>query len=71
MILSTVAPRIYLDDEVNEIERGTKKLLYVFGTINYEDAFGASRYARICQVVLWLANGGQMTRNYSNYNQSN
>lgn len=71
MVLSAIAPRVYLDDEVNEIEHGTKKLLYVFGTITYEDAFGASRYAKICQVVLWLANGGQMTQNYGKYNQSN
>jgi len=71
MILTAVAPRIYSDDEVNEIEHGTKASLFVFGTITYEDAFGASRYTKICQVILWLKNGSQMSRNYGTYNQSN
>ena len=71
-ILSAIAPQIYSDDEVNEIEHvGNKKLLYVFGTIKYEDVFGASRYAKICQAVVWLANGGQMTRNYGKFNEFN
>jgi hypothetical protein len=71
MFISAIAPRIFSDDEVNEFQHGSKKLLYVFGTITYEDVFGASRYIKLCQMVLWFANGTQMTLNTGKYNESN
>jgi hypothetical protein len=71
MFVTAIAPRIYSDDEVNEIQHGNKKLLYVFGTITYEDVFGASRYLKLCQMILWFTNGTQMTLNTGKYNESN
>jgi len=71
-VLTAVAPRVYSDEDVNEITHvGVKKLLFVFGTVVYKDAFGGSRYIKVCQEILWLANGNQMSRNYGNYNEAN
>jgi hypothetical protein len=72
LFVTAIAPRIYSDDEVNQFQHGDgKKLLYVFGTITYEDVFGASRYIKLCQMILWFANGTQMTLNTGKYNESN
>jgi hypothetical protein len=69
---TAVAPRIYSDDEENELKTGSKKLLYVFGTVTYEDVFGVTRYNKICQLILWMADGKTSSvRNYGTYNESN
>lgn len=70
MFLPAVAPRIYSDDEVEELKHGSKKLLYIFGTVTYDDAFGVSRHTQICQMILWFANGSPSVRNYGDYNKS-
>lgn len=71
MFLNAVAPRIYTDDEVQELKSGNKKLLYVWGTVAYEDTFGASRFVRLCQIILWFADGTPSARNYGTFNESN
>jgi hypothetical protein len=72
LILTAIAPGIYSDDDVNEIEYGSRKLLYTYGIVTYEDAFGISHFVRYCQAVLWLANnGGQMSRNAGKLNEAN
>ena len=71
MFLVAIAPRIYSDDEVEELKHGSKKLLYVFGTVTYEDTFGVSRYTKLCQVIVWFADGSPSTRNYGSFNESN
>lgn len=71
MIITGIAPRIYSDDDVNEVEHGAKKLLYVFGTVVYEDAFGVNRKTQFCKIILWLTNGTRMVRNYGSYNEAN
>jgi hypothetical protein len=72
LFVTAIAPRIYSDDEVNQFQHGDgKKLLYVFGTVTYEDVFGASRYVKLCQMILWFANGAQTTLNTGKYNESN
>jgi hypothetical protein len=55
-IITGVAGRVFSDDEVNEIQFGSKKRLYVYGRIHYEDAFGVSRQINFCQAILWLKN---------------
>jgi hypothetical protein len=70
-IISAIAPRIYSDEDVHEVETSAKKALYVFGTVVYEDIFGASRTTTFCQLVLPLKNGAFMTRNYGKYNEAN
>ena len=71
MLMTAIAPRIYSDDDVHEIQFESKKLLYVFGTVAYVDTFGASRYTSFCQMIIWLKNGVTMVRNYSSYNEAN
>jgi hypothetical protein len=71
MALNAFAPRIYSDEEVNELQHTMTKLLYVYGTITYEDVFGASRYLKLCQMVLWYTNGTNMVMNAGKYNESN
>ena len=46
-------------------------LLYVFGTIAYEDTFGMRRYIKIRQMILWFNYGTPMVRNYGDFNESN
>jgi hypothetical protein len=71
VFMMAVAPRVYSDDDVDDLKRGNKKLLYVFGTIAYEDTFGKSRYIKICQMIQWFKDGSPMVRNYGDFNESN
>jgi hypothetical protein len=50
-IITAVAPRLYSDGEVKELEHGTKKLLYVYGRVVYKDAFGITRHAKSSSVA--------------------
>lgn len=70
-LATAVAPRIYSDEEVDEMKHGSKKLLYVFGTVMYQDVFGESHYTKICQMIFWMVDEKTtQTRNYGNYNES-
>jgi hypothetical protein len=69
-ILTGFATRLYSDDDVHEIEFGSNKRLYVFGTVKYEDAFGVSRKTDFCQVIEFLKNNGFMSRNTPNHNDA-
>lgn len=65
-----IASRIYPDDDVAEIATGTKKRLYVYGTIRYEDVFGASHQTNFSHAILWLKNDTFMTLNTPVHNDS-
>lgn len=72
MFATAIAPRIYSDDEADELKHGSKKLLYVFGTVTYQDIFGENHYTKICRLILWMSDGTTATTsNYGNYNESN
>jgi hypothetical protein len=70
-IMTGVAGRIYSDDEINEIQFGSKKRLYVYGRVHYEDAFGVVRQINFCQAILWLKNDAFMSLNTANNNDAN
>ena len=67
MFATATAPRIYSDDEVDELlKHGSKKLLYVFdmGPL-LEHIFGENHYTKICRLILWMADGTTTAaRNY-------
>lgn len=56
-IVTAVAPRIYSDDEVEQIKGGAKERLVMWGIIDYEDVFGILRYVKFCQTFVWLSDG--------------
>ncbi len=70
-VLTGIVDRMYSDDEINEIQNGSTKRLYIYGKITYEDAFGISRQTNFCQSILWLKNGTFMSWNAPNNNDSN
>jgi hypothetical protein len=69
-ILTGIAPRIYSDDDVHEIEFGSTKRLYAYGTVKYEDSFGVSRKTDFCQAILFLKEGAFMSLNTPNHNDA-
>jgi hypothetical protein len=69
-IVTGIADRIYSDEDVNEAENGTKKRLYVYGAIVYEDAFGVKRHTNFCQAILFLKEGKFMSQNTTKYNDA-
>ena len=52
-----IAREIYSDEDVNEIEFGIHKKLFVYGRVAYEDAFGVQRQTNFFQIVTWLKGG--------------
>jgi hypothetical protein len=52
-----IARNIYSDEDVNEIEFGIHKQLFVYGIVAYEDAFGFQRKTNFFQRVAWLKGG--------------
>ncbi len=69
-VLTGFANRLYADDDVHEIEFGSAKRLYVYGTVKYEDAFGVSRKTDFCQAILFLKNNAFMSQNTPSYNDA-
>ncbi|HEV2628794.1 MAG TPA: hypothetical protein VGV41_09140 [Pseudolabrys sp.] len=69
-IITAFADKLYSDEDINEVEYGSKKRLYVYGAITYEDAFGIKRHTNFCQVILYLKNNGFMSQNSVKYNDS-
>lgn len=46
------------DSDIETVKRGdASKTLYIWGVVNYEDVFGASRYTNFCQILTWLTDG--------------
>ena len=70
-ILTGVADHFYSDEDINEIQFGAKKQLYVFGTVTYEDAFGIQRLTNFCQRIAWLKGGNFLSFNTADYNDAN
>jgi len=53
-ILSAPAPQMYSDLEIAEIKNGSRSRLYVWGIVDYEDAFGNPRYVKFSQSIVWM-----------------
>jgi len=56
-ILTGIVSEFVDDGEVASIKRGDGKALYVWGSVNYEDAFRKPRRTDFCQILTWLPNG--------------
>ncbi len=69
-IVTGYADRIYPDDDVTEISTGMNKRLYIYGTIAYVDAYGASHRTNFCQAILWLKNDTFMSLNTPSHNDA-
>jgi hypothetical protein len=54
-IIAAATPRIYSEEEIRDVEIGAIKRIYVWGIIDYEDAFGIPRYFKFCQSVVFFA----------------
>jgi hypothetical protein len=69
-IITSIADRIYSDDDVHEISYGSGKRLYVYGIIKYKDVFGVARKTTFCQEIEYLKNNTFMARNTPDYNEA-
>lgn len=45
------------DEEVNDLKIGKGRSLYSWGTVTYDDVFGASHKTQFCQQFTWLPDG--------------
>jgi hypothetical protein len=55
--LSAILDDYVADDSVEKIKRADGRGLYVWGHINYVDAFDEPRETTFCQLLTWLPNG--------------
>jgi hypothetical protein len=70
-ILTAVADEIYPDDDITEIQFGMNKVLYAYGTVSYEDAFGIARHTNFSQRIAWLKDGKSfLTFNTAEHNDA-
>lgn len=65
--LSAPTPKMYSELEISEIKRGNRQRLYVWGIIDYEDAFGRARFLKFAQSIMWLEDGNNTTSFNTNY----
>jgi len=53
-VLTAVVDGFVADNDVADIKVGRGQGLYVWGTVTYEDAFGAPHQTDFCHLLLWL-----------------
>jgi hypothetical protein len=56
-ILSAVYPRLIRDSRVPTVMAGAGVALWVWGIVEYEDAFQNPRYTEFCQRLYWVPDG--------------
>jgi hypothetical protein len=57
-------------DEIEEIRRGNKRKMYIYGTVHYKDIFGLSHYTNFCQYCFWDVKDNFFTMNISRHNDA-
>jgi hypothetical protein len=67
MELGAVVDRFVPDSEVEDIKRGIRRAVYVWGTVWYEDVFGEARETHFCHHIIWRPDG----KVYGYYNERN
>jgi hypothetical protein len=70
LILTGIAPTIYSDEDINEIQYDIHKQLFAYGTVAYEDAFGNHRTTNFFQRLVWLKGGNVMSFNMPDHNDA-
>ena len=55
--LSAILSHFVADDAVEDIKIGKCQGLYVWGKVNYEDAFGQTHQTDFCHLLTWLPDG--------------
>jgi hypothetical protein len=55
--ISAMLEKFVQDIGVEDIKRGANRSLYLYGSISYEDIFGAKHTTKFCQSIVWLPNG--------------
>lgn len=69
--MSAFLERMLSDEEIAEIKGAVTRRLYVYGTVNYRDAFGNNRYTNFCHSIVWLKDGTPMGHNTKYHNDAN
>lgn len=71
--LSAPAPRMYSDVEIAEVKNGSRRRIYIWGIVEYEDAFGEERFLKFAQSIMWPADGTNNTTgfNTTHHNDAN
>jgi hypothetical protein len=70
-ILSAVVPRLYSEEEEREIRDGVAQRIYIWGLVNYTDAFNIDRFVRFSQSFIWLSDGNAMSLDTTRHNDAN
>jgi hypothetical protein len=69
-VLTAVIGRLLSDSEVEQLKKRPEQGFYIWGQVNYDDAFGVRRVVRFCQTLAWMSDGSAMSRDTSRYNES-
>ncbi len=69
-IISAVVARVYSDEDVSQLMRRDRTALYVWGQVNYTDAFGIDRFVRFSNSFAWMKNGNVMSYDTREHNDS-
>ena len=70
-IISAVVPILYEEADAGQIRNGIGRRIFVWGTVNYTDAFNVARYVNFSQHFLWLTNDTIMGYNTRRHNDAN
>ena len=66
-ILSAVVPKLYSDEEAEQIKIGNGQRLHIWGRVDYGDAFKIRRYVKFCMTFGWVgkfADGNDIIMGY-------
>jgi hypothetical protein len=65
-----VAREIFSDEDMNEMQFGIHKQLFVYGTVAYDDAFGIQRMTNFFQRIAWLKGNTFLGFNMRDHNDA-
>ena len=69
-IVSAAVPHLYSDTEIVQIRKGIDRRIYVWSTVQYEDAFGVEQFTNFAQSIIWLSDGNPMSFNTRQHNDA-
>ncbi len=69
-ILGAVVPKLYSEAEADQIRVGVGQRIYIWGAIEFEDAFKISRHVQFCHSFAWLGPDTIMAYDAARYNDS-
>jgi hypothetical protein len=53
--MNAAVPRLFSDEEIEEVKQGVARRIYMWGTATYRDAFATNHYTNFCVSVVFYA----------------